>query len=100
MGNERGTGASELIRYELAVPRESICYISWTIDAYEGMGFLRTDDPSGLVSVFLPAGWRDDFERLIGAFESEGISVERRGLYVETPREEVFSDFDESNTED
>ncbi|MDR3353793.1 MAG: DUF4911 domain-containing protein, partial [Synergistaceae bacterium] len=49
-------GDLDLLRYELSVPKRSICYLSWTIDAYEGVGFLRTDDSAdGLVSILFPS---------------------------------------------
>lgn len=68
-----------LSRYSLAVPKSEIYYLSWTIDAYEGLGFLRTDDASeGLVSLFFPSEAADDVDALLGAFEKEGITIERR----------------------
>lgn len=71
----------ELLCYSLAVPKEEIFYISWTIDAYEGLGFLRTDDASmGWVSLLLPSAALAQVEELLGAFESEGIAIERRGI--------------------
>jgi hypothetical protein len=79
-----GTAESALLRYELTARRESICYMSWTIDAYEGVGFLRTDDPgSGLVSILFPSDWRDEIERVVDALESEGVVLERRGVSPE-----------------
>ncbi len=67
--------------YSLAVPKEEIFYISWTIDAYEGLGFLRTDDaPAGLVSILCPSEAAAQIEELLGAFEEEGIAIERRGI--------------------
>ncbi|MDR3255516.1 MAG: DUF4911 domain-containing protein [Synergistaceae bacterium] len=83
-GPAEDAGKPELFRYELKAPKEDICYMSWTIDAYEGMGFLRTDDPSGLVSILFASGWREEVERLLSAFESEGIAIERGDVVVET----------------
>jgi hypothetical protein len=78
------TGDATLLRCEIAAPKESICYMSWTVDAYDGLGFLRTDDPEkGLVSILFPSCRRDDLERLLGAFESEGIALKRLGVYDE-----------------
>ena len=78
-------GGLDLLAYELAVPKRSICYLSWMIDAYEGVGFLRTDDQTrGLVSVLFPSVRRDELERLLEAFESEGIPIERLGVRAET----------------
>jgi hypothetical protein len=75
---------AELLRFELVVPRESIYYMSWTIDAYEGLGFLRTDDSArGLVSILFPSCLRQEIERLLDAFGAEGIEIHRRGVYPE-----------------
>jgi hypothetical protein len=71
-----------LLRYEIAVPKEHICYMSWAIDAYDGLGFLRTDDPErGLVSILFPSCRRDELEGLLSAFEAEGINLSRVGVF-------------------
>ena len=71
-----------LLRYSLIVPRRDICYVSWTIDAYEGIGTLRTDDgDSGLVSVLFSMDYREELESLLDALESEGVHLERLGIY-------------------
>lgn len=72
---------AELLCYSLSVPKEEIFYISWTIDAYEGLGFLRTDDASeGIVSLLFPSEAEEEVNALIGAFEAEGITIERRRM--------------------
>ena len=77
-------GDATLLRYEIAVPKESVCYMSWTVDAYDGLGILRTDDPEkGLVSILFPSCRRKETERLLSAFESEGIALKRLGVYDE-----------------
>ena len=44
-----------LLCRSLVVPQKDIFYISWTVDAYEGLGFLRTDDArTGAVSLLYP----------------------------------------------
>jgi hypothetical protein len=73
-----------LLRYEIAAPKASICYMSWVLDAYDGIGFLRTDDPGkGLLSILFPSCRRDEVECLLRAFESEGIALRRLGVYNE-----------------
>ena len=73
-----------LLRYPIVTDRESIFYISWTIDAYEGLGFLRTDDASeGLVSLFFTSDYRDEVEKLLDAFASEGIRIARAPVEIE-----------------
>ena len=72
---------SEALVYSLLVPKEDIYYISWTVDAYEGLAFLRTDDPSsGHVSLLFSSDYRQDVESLLDAFESEGIGITRLGV--------------------
>ena len=71
------TDASPL-RYSLTIPREDICYVSWTFDAYEGVGLVRTDDArSGAVSLLLSSDYRDEAERILDALAAEGVSIER-----------------------
>ncbi|MDR1481310.1 MAG: DUF4911 domain-containing protein [Synergistaceae bacterium] len=71
----------EQLRYSLAVRREDICYLSWVIDSYDGMGFLVTDDSKlGLVSVLLSGDYKDELESLLDALESEGIAMKRFGV--------------------
>lgn len=72
---------SEGLCYSLAVPKEEIFYISWTVDAYEGLCFLRTDDASeGLVSLLCPSEAAVQIEEILAAFENEGIAIKRRGI--------------------
>lgn len=75
---------ASLLRYSLTVPRENIYYISWTVDAYEGVGFLRTDDASaGAVSLLFSSDYLDEVEKLIDAFVAEGTGVKRVELVRE-----------------
>jgi len=66
-----------LFRYLLKVPKEEIYYISWTIDAYDGVAFLKNEDAEGIVSVFCSNDYIEETGKIISAFESEGIAVER-----------------------
>lgn len=53
-----------------------ICYLSWTINAYEGIGFLTTDDPAkGLVSVYSPLGNEDIMREVIDSLSEEGTDL-------------------------
>ncbi|MDR3354980.1 MAG: DUF4911 domain-containing protein [Synergistaceae bacterium] len=73
--------APEQLRCSLAVRREDICYLSWVIDSYDGIGFLVTDDAErGLVSVLLSRDYRGELESLLDALESEGLVMERLGI--------------------
>ena len=64
-------------RYLLRAPKEEIYYISWTIDAYEGVAFVKNEDEPGLLSVFCSSDYAGETEKIISAFESEGIKIER-----------------------
>jgi hypothetical protein len=68
---------SGLVRYLLKVPREEIFYISWTIDAYDGVAFLKNESEEGVVSVFCTSDYAVATGKIIDAFESEGIVIER-----------------------
>lgn len=70
--------AASLLCYSLTVPKENIYYVSWTVDAYEGVGFLRTDDAAaGAVSLFFSSDYLDEVKKLIDAFVAEGVGVRR-----------------------
>ncbi|MDR1509852.1 MAG: DUF4911 domain-containing protein [Synergistaceae bacterium] len=72
---------TNLLRYALKVPKEEICYMSWTIDGYGGVAFLRNDIEEGMVSVLCPEDYASETEKIISAFESEGIEIERLGVF-------------------
>ena len=63
-------------RYLLRVPKEEIYYISWTIDAYEGVAFVKNEKEPGLLSIFCTTDYACETEKIISAFESEGIKIE------------------------
>jgi len=64
-------------RYLLKAPKEEIYYISWIIDAYDGVAFVKNENEPGLLSIFCSADYAGDTEKLISAFVSEGIKIER-----------------------
>lgn len=60
----------------LKVPQKDIYYISWTIDACEGIGLLRTDDPKcGEVTVFTPSELLTDMLGCIEGLRNEGLDI-------------------------
>ena len=67
---------SKLCRYLLKAPKEEIFYISWIIDAYDGVAFVKNEDEPGLLSIFCSADYAGETEKIIRAFESEGIKIE------------------------
>jgi hypothetical protein len=71
----------DMTQFRLKVPKASICYMSWTIDAYDGVAFLKNESDEGVVSVFCSPDYEDETERIIEAFEAEGIAIERLGFY-------------------
>ena len=64
-------------RYLLKAPKEEIFYISWIIDACDGVAFVKNEDEPGLLSIFCSADYANETEKIISAFESEGIKIER-----------------------
>ena len=72
------------LRYALTIPKEDICYVSWTFDAYEGVALLRTDDAKkGAASLLFSSDYRDEVEHILDALVTEGISIERIALTEE-----------------
>ena len=69
-------------RYLLRAPREELYYISWTIDAYEGVAFVKNEEEPGLLSIFCTEHYAGETERIISAFESEGIKIEHLNAEV------------------
>lgn len=73
----------DMVRISIRLPREWIFSLSWTVDAYEGIGFVRTDDAlKGTVSLFCPTEQEGEVLALLEALRKEGIPLEvteRRG---------------------
>ncbi|MDR3076288.1 MAG: hypothetical protein LBU26_03215 [Synergistaceae bacterium] len=69
--------APHLRRYLLKAPKEEIYYISWTIDAYEGVAFVKNEGEPGVLSVFCSDSYACETEKIISAFEAEGVKIER-----------------------
>lgn len=70
-----------MLELHLKVPQKDIYYISWNIDACEGLGILRTDDAArGLVTVFTPACGLEAMLDFIQGHRSEGIDIEIENL--------------------
>ncbi len=66
----------EIKALKFTVPHEDIYYISWIIDAAEGIGFLQTDDAkAGKITVFTPAGQEQYLLSLMESLRGEGISI-------------------------
>jgi len=60
----------------MTVPQKDIYYISWNIDAAEGIGFLQTDDPkAGKITIFTPLSQLDYIYSFIDGLRAEGIKI-------------------------
>jgi hypothetical protein len=60
----------------LTVPEKDIYYISWNLDACDGLGFLCTDDPkNGKVTVITSHELMNDLYDFIKGLCSEGIEI-------------------------
>jgi hypothetical protein len=66
---------AELLRRVCRVPKEEIYYVAWTVDAYDGLAFLRNES-EGIVSVFCSSDYADDVDLIISALMKEGIDIE------------------------
>lgn len=83
-----------MVRYRIQTDPSSIFYISWTVDAYEGIGFVRTDSPrEGWISLFCPACSRNEVDILLRAFQAEGIPIR----ILEVEMESLFQEKEPSN---
>ena len=67
---------TEFHRYLLRAPKEEIYYISWIIDAYDGVAFVKNEDEPGLLSVFCSSDYAGETKKIISALVSEGIKIE------------------------
>lgn len=71
----------ELLEVHLTVPQKDIYYISWIIDAAEGIGFLRTDDArAGKITIFTPRELYCEIAELIESLRGEGLEISEDGL--------------------
>lgn len=62
---------------KLQVPRKDIYYISWNLDACEGLGFLKTDDAcNGKITIFTPDSQLKLLLEFIEGHRREGIEIE------------------------
>jgi hypothetical protein len=66
----------QISEISLKVSQKDIYYISWTIDACEGLGLLKTDDPKkGEVTVFTPSELLGDMLGCIEGLRNEGLEI-------------------------
>lgn len=65
----------------LKVPQKDIYYMSWNLDACEGLGILMTvDAASGNVTIFAPACGLNELLSFIHGHQAEGIEMEIENL--------------------
>lgn len=63
--------------FTISMLPSDICYLSWTISSYEGLGYLTTDDPkAGIVSVFTPRGNEDIMREVLHAISTEEVMLD------------------------
>lgn len=66
----------QMSEISLKVSQKDIYYISWTIDACEGLGLLKTDDPQkGQVTIFTPSELLGDMLGCIEGLCDEGLEI-------------------------
>lgn len=72
---------NSVLELRLKVPQKDIYYISWNLDACEGLGFLMTvDAASGKVTIFSPACMLNELLCFIRGHREEGIEMEIENL--------------------
>lgn len=72
---------NSVLELRLKVPQKDIYYISWNLDACEGLGFLMTvDAASGKVTIFSPECMLNELLSFIGGHRAEGIEMEIENL--------------------
>lgn len=72
---EKYSGGDNLI-YRLRIPAEEIGYLSGTMEAYGGIGLVRTiDEHLGVVEIWVPVEQREEFGLLLKALGRE-IKIE------------------------
>lgn len=74
--------APDMGRLLIALPRDEIMLLSWTVSEYDGLGFIKTEDSGGRgegeeaeASLFFPPERRIHVLELIEALKSEGRSL-------------------------
>lgn len=58
------------------VAPEDIYYVSWNLDACDGLGFLQTDNAkTGVVTIFTPVNLLDEVKSFFEGLRAEGINA-------------------------
>ncbi|MDY2984463.1 MAG: DUF4911 domain-containing protein [Synergistes jonesii] len=80
----------EIAALRFIVSHKDIYYISWIIDAAEGIGFLQTDDAkAGKITIFSPKEQQRYLFELLAALRAEGLDI----------KEDKETEADESDNE-
>ncbi len=62
--------------YRLIIPRNEIGFFSGTLEAYEGLGIVRTiDEHQGIIEVWVPRDREKEFESVLDTLKNE-LSIE------------------------
>lgn len=60
----------------LTVQQKDIYYISWNVDAAEGLGLLQTDDAAaGKITIFTTGSMLEDLLAMVGGLKAEGVAI-------------------------
>lgn len=72
---------NSIVELRLKVQRKDIYYISWNLDACEGLGILRTDNArEGGITIFSPERQLNSLLEFIEGHRAEGISIKIENL--------------------
>jgi hypothetical protein len=79
----------DMTQFVLSTEPASIVLISWIVSEYDGIGFIRTDDPQkGIISLFSPQERTKEAHLLVKKLSEEGIPVKIEEIVEYEKREE------------
>lgn len=65
-----------LAKVHITLPCNDIFYVSWNLDACDGLGFMQTDDAkNGKATIFTPLNLLDDIKGFIDGLKAEGMNI-------------------------
>lgn len=74
----------QIAKIHAKVKTEDIYYMSWNIDACDGLGFLQTDDAkNGLVTIFTPHNLLSVLLSFLDGLKVEGLNIEINSIEAE-----------------
>lgn len=77
----RSDAAFRSYAVSLNVPQKEIYYVSWNIDAAEGLGILKTEDAAtGKTTIFTTGSMLEDLLSMLKGLQEEGVDIIVNGV--------------------